>query len=338
MTIKKIRRGLVYAQNDEGALVNFMALTKQASYAIEGDTLLNKVFLAAGHALWSMKLAYAPVVRITGVVSGCVVSPHASADKVQSSAGVANVNGTQVAVSADTDISLTRPANAKVCVSAITVNAAGSVTATKGTDGDAYDLTGGYGGAGQKPLVAVTEAVLAYVCTSEDEAAVVPASDIFVGDNANVSYRIDHLRGGIILNEALDANRTGAIPRSIYAQFYELTNSLLAIGTIEEATLTIKEGAPIATNNMDSVWDTYVKPGTLGWSLSVKRWRPDQYWIDKMLDPTQDNFLVKVYEDASDSFYYIGYGMKTGDMNLSIKRGPVSETLNFTGNGELRRV
>lgn len=337
MTIKKIRRGLVYAQNDEGTLVTYMALTKQASASIEGETLVNKVFLATSHTLWNNKLSYQPTVRITGVVSGCVVSPHASADKVVSSAGVANVNGTLVTVSADTDISITRPADGKYSISAVHVNAAGTVAATKGTDGTSYDWTA-YGGAGQPPLVAVTEAVLAYVVTFENEAAVIAAGDISAGESANLSYRIDHLRGGIILNEALPANRTGDIPRSIYAQFYELTNSLLAIGTIEEATLTIKEGAPIATNNMDSVWDSYVKPGTLGWSLMVKRWRPDQYWIDKMLDPTQDNFLVKVYEDASDTFYYIGYGMKTGDMNLSIKRGPVSETLNFTGNGELRKV
>lgn len=337
MTIKKIRRGLIYAQNDEGALVPYMALTKQASAVIEGETLVNRVFLATSHALWNMKLAQYPIIRVTGVVSGCQVTPHASADKVVSSAGVCNVNGTLVTVSADTDIAITRPADGKYAISAVHVNAAGTVSATKGTDGTSYDLTA-FGGAGQRPLVAVTECVIRYVYTFDNEAAVIGPEDFSAGDNANISPRIDFLRGGIILDTALDANRTGDIPRSIYAQFYELGNSLLAVGTIEEATLTIKEGSPIATSNMDSVWDTYVKPGTLGWALMVKRWRPDQYWIDKMLDPTQDNFLLKVYEDSSDSYYYIGYGMKTGDMNLSIKRGPVSETLNFTGNGELRKV
>lgn len=338
MPTKKITKGVISAQTGEGQQVAQMALTKTASVVIEGETLTNRQYLSTGRAPWNRKTGYTPTVRINGVVSGCVVSGDAVTNNVQLTAGVANVNGVVVTVSADTTNTLTRPANAKKNVNALCVDNAGTVSVVVGSDGDSHDLTGGYGGAGQKPLVATTLAVLAYIALSEDEAAVVPAGDIYPGENANVEYIVDSLRGGIILYSALELNHTGPVSRGVYASFYDLTSALQPVGYIEEANLVIKSAAPVATPNHNSIWDQYVSLPNRGWTADIKRWRQDQYWADKILDPNSDEFYLKFQEDSADAFAWYGFGILNGDYSISIKRGPVSETLKFMGNGELRRV
>ena len=338
MPIKKINKGLVYCQSGEGQQVGQIALTKQASLAVEGETLVNRVYLSTGRAPWNKKADYQPVVRVNGVVSGCGVNGDAVTNNVQVAGGTVNVNGVVATVSADTTVAVTRPANGKKNVNAICADNAGTISVVVGSDGDAHDLTGGYGGAGQKPLTATTLAVLAYVALSEDEAAVVPDSDIYPGEDANIEYIVDSLRGGIILYAALPLNKTDNVSRAVYASFYDLASALVPVGKIEDATLSIKKAAPVATPNHDSVWDSYVSMPSMGWSVSVKRWRPDQVFVDRYLDPDEDEFYLKLTEDSGDSFSYYGFGILNGGYSLGIKRGPVSESLTFTGNGELRRA
>jgi hypothetical protein len=346
MAVKKIARGLIYGQTSEGQLVSQMALTKQSSATVEGKTLSNRQYLAVGRGVWNMKAGYAPGanptgagagIRVSGVVSGCEVTGDGSTNNVQVAAGIANVNGTRVSVGADTSNTITRGASGKYAISAVHVNASGTLGVTKGTDGDAVDFSA-YDGAGQPPLVATTSVVLAYVVTYGDGAAVIPNSDTYAGESANVSYTIDPLRGGIVLLEALPLSHTGAVSRTIYAAFYDLTSGLSAIGAIEEGVLTIKRPAPVATPSHDSVWDKFEAMPTIGWGLTVKKWRQDQFWADKMLDPYQDTFYLKLTEDQDDAFSWYGFGILNGDYVLNVKKGPVSESLTFTGTGELRRA
>lgn len=340
---KKITQAILYAQTSEGTLQGAMALTKQATYTFQGRSLTNRVYLATGKGPWNMKSAYKPVrngtgnafVRVTGVVSGCEVTTSSSTNNVEVAAGVANVNGTRVVVGADTSNAITRGANAKYAVTAVHVNAAGTLAVTKGTDGDSVDLTGGYGGAGQKPLVAVTECVLAYVVTYDDEAAVIPNSDIYAGDSANIDYHIDPVRGGIVVHTALELNRTGGIPRTIYASFYDLTTAYAAVGKLEDVNITIRKAKPVPTPNHDTFWDEHVSVPGCGWSVTVKRWRPDTFWLTKMMDPLQDTFYLKLYEDVDDTSYLHGFATLDADFNVHPVRGPVSDELGFTGNGEL---
>jgi hypothetical protein len=336
MPTKVIKKGQILAPIDNGQLITYMALTKQSSYEIEGESLTNKVYLATDKPLWNPKTSVKADVRINGVVSGCAVSGGSSNDNLEVEAGVVNVNGTQVNLSADTSNAVTRGAASKYTVHALCVDNSGTLSVVAGTDGDSLDLTGGFDGAGQKPLVATTLAVIAYAVTYGDTAAPIDSEHIYAGESANIAYRIDHVRGGIVLFDALEANHTGSIPRGVYAQFYYLGgSSLQQIGKIESASLTIRKAAPTPTPNMDTCWEEHAPMPQLGWSCSINKWRETQFWVDAVLNPDYDYVILKLYEDSADSHYFTGKAILNGDYNMDIKRGAVSEALQFMGDGEL---
>lgn len=339
MSTKEIRKGQILAPVDNGMQIDFMALTKQSSATIEGETLENLVYLATGKELWNPKESVKPIIRINGIVSGCNVIGGSSNDNLELEAGIVNVNGKVVTVAADISNAITRGATETYAVHALCVDDSGVLSVVAGADGASLDLTGGYGGAGQKPLIATNLVVLRYAVTYGDTAAPISSEDIYMGESANISHRIDHVRGGVILYEAQEANHTGSIPRGIYASFYELAgSSLQAIGKIEEASVTFVKGSPFETPNMDSNWKDFTPNREMDWKATVKKWRVDQFWVDQMLDPNSDFFILKMKETASDTYRFQGVALLHGDYNLLIKRGPVSESLSFQGTGELRRI
>lgn len=332
---KKIKRGAINTQAGDGQLVTQMALTKTASTTVDGELLTNRQYLS-GRYPWNKKTGYLPVIRVNGVVSGCVVSGDAVNDNVQLSAGVANVNGVVVAVGADTTVAITRGAASKYAVSAVCVDNAGTVSVVKGTDGDALNLTG-FDGAGKKPLTAVTLAVLAYVVTFGDAAAVIPNSDIYLGEDGNAYNIVDSLRGGVVLSQALELNKTGAVSRAVYASFYDISASLVPVAKIEDGTLMLTRGTNVAIKNNDSNWTKREFIPDFDWNVSVKKGRTDQYWVDKMLDPNSDKFYLTMQEDTADAFSYRGFALLSGGLNLSVKKGVVVEDLKFEADGELIR-
>lgn len=338
MPVLKIKKGSVEVPVDGGQFVDFMALTLQASYSIESATLANLVYLSTGKTRWNKNKYATGDILINGLVSGGAVIPGA-ADKVSVALGVVNINGVAVSFTADSALAITRPANTKYAIGAVTVSTAGALAFTKGTDGDAYDWTGGYGGAGQMPLVATNVAVIAYVGMYDDDAGVVDSSQIIVGESANVPFNIDWDRGGIIFSTALVANHTGPVRRNIYARFYTQDNSLQPVLHIQEATLTIDRGVPVETTNNDSGFRTFEDLGLVGWKLDLKKYRGDQFWIEKMVDPATSNFFLKMYEDTTDTWYYRGLGILNGPLPISVaKRGVREEALSFQGSGELRKI
>jgi len=343
MDTKKINLGKICAQVAEGLLITYMALTKQSSATtIQGKSrAANLIYLATGKLWWNMKKNYFPVVRINGVVSGCQVSGGTSNDNLEVTAGTVNVNGTLVTVTADTSNAVVRGAASNYVVHALCVDAAGTLSVVAGTTHTALDLTGGYGGAGQKPLVATTLAVIAYCWTYGATGAPIAITEILAGESANIDYKIDPLRGGILLSEALAANHTGPVERGVYAQFYDLysAGSVKQIGKVEEGTLDIQFTDPQELPQIDLMWKEYESIGTKGFSISIKKWREtDDYWIQKAIDPYDDKTLFKFYEDEDDTNYFLGYCIRTGTGQLTNKRGAPSETLTLRGTGELRRI
>ena len=337
MPIKKIRYAQVLAQVSEGALTPYAAATKQASFVLEGRTLANLVYQISGK-VFNEKEGYFAVPRIDGVVSGCELTSFSN-DNIEIAPGVANVAGVSVTVGADATNSFSRPASSKYAVYAVTVSSAGTLAITKGTDGDSLDLTGGYDGAGQKPYVDGV-AVLGYFYAYGDTAGTIPTSQFLQGETANLEYQRLPLHGAIKLTQALPLNRTGGISRPVYIQYRDLlaTGVMQAMGTVSDGTLTITKDAPQEVTNHDSLWKQYESTGVQGWSLSATKYRSDQYWVDKMLNPNEDTFLLKVREDSGDSYYFLGFGVLNGGLPLAFKRGAVSEALNFQGTGELRRI
>lgn len=336
-TIKKIRHALIKAQVQNGLLCPHAAATKQASYTLQGETLTNLVYLRSGK-IFQMDADHMPDLRVDGVVSGCEVT-SLSADNVEVAAGVAYVAGVEVIVNADASNTVTRPASGKYAVYAITVSSAGSLAITKGADGDSLDLTGGYGGAGQKPYVDGV-AVLAYFWAYSNGAAVIPVDQILAGETANVDHDWLPIHGGVALYDALLLNRTGGISRPVYIQCYDLASggALQVIGTVSDGTLTIMRDAPTETTSGRSRWKKYDFAGLNSWNADFTRFRTDEYWIEKMLDPNSDKFFLEIKEDRLDAFKYQGVGVIQGSLSLALKRGVVTEKVSFQGDDELLKV
>lgn len=337
--VKKITNGQVLAQVSEGTVTTFAAATKQASYELEGRTHANLVYKIA-NKIFNMKKGYRPELRVNGVVSGCGVSGSGN-DNIAVAAGVIYVNGAQVTVNEDLTNAVSRPATGKYAQYAVTASSAGAIAITKGTDGDAVDNSA-YGGAGQKPLVATNVVVLRYFTAYSDTAAVIADEDFSEGESANVYYRWYPLHGAVRLFTALPLNHTGDVSRGVYIQYYDL----LAAGVMQAVAHVLDDGAKLTINRMppqeitshDSNWQDFENMPVNGWDFQLSKYRVDQFWVDEMLDPNSDVFLIKAYEDEDDSYYFIGFGILNGSMSLSNKRGVPTEVLNFKGKGELKKV
>jgi hypothetical protein len=331
---KNCSRAFVRCPNGAGNLLPFAALTKQSSYEWGGETLLNKVYSAL-KKIWNMNEDYAPIVKINGVFSGCNVIGDGVDDNVQVGAGVLHLAGADITVAADTTVALTRPASAKKAIVAVIGDDDGVITTLKGTDGDAIDLTGGYGGAGQKPLVAVDKAVIRYVALHTDTPGPIPQEDIYLGDSANIPFEMDPARGLVILGEALALNHTGGVARGIYAQYYSQQDSMAKIGELKDAKLDITVDT-VDTTILSCDWKD-VDEALSSWKLTASKFKENQYFVQKLLTPGQRQFWLEIKEKSTDTFHYLGQALLTSG-SITLKKGPMDEPLNFVGKGELVEV
>lgn len=334
MPKKNCYRATIETPSGNGFLMPFTALTKQASYEWHGDTLLNLVFKAV-KTLWNMTEAYYPVVRVNGVKEGCTILGDAVTNNVELIGGVIYVAGAEITISSDTTIALTRPAASKYAVVALAAGSDGVVDVIKGTDGDALDLTGGYGGAGQKPYVAVDHVCLGYISLYGDTAAVVAQEDIYAGDNANVSFEIDEIRGLVVLGSELALNHTGGVHRGVYAQYYTQEDVLIPIGELIKAELEVTVDT-VETTTLSSDWKDYEET-TRGWKLSYEKFKENEYFFQKVMTRGSSKFFVKIREKRSDTFYRIGKALATS-IKAVIERGPMKENVPMVGCGELVEV
>lgn len=236
------KNGKVSISFSDGTYLANTAMTIQALYTFKGVSHTDRIYLlGTGKTLLNMRPAVEPVMTINGIIDGLLISPHASADKVVTSAGTIKVLNVATSVSADTDISLSRPADGKSCWNAIVVNTGTqAVTAVKGKDitGAITNLVTTYGdpssGAdGAKPLIAADELAIGWVKLNEDEAAVVATTDIVYTDRESADIDIEPLAniGGARIPTALVKMHTGAVGRSVYFTGYYLDEVLSEIGT-----------------------------------------------------------------------------------------------------------
>lgn len=340
MGIKTINRGKISVPNTTGSPVGQMALTKQASGTFEKRTLANRIYLATGKPKWNPNSGYEPVPRINGVFSGCGVTPGA-ANKVAVEGGVAYVNGVAVTVGANSalDAAAARPATGKYAISAVCVDAAGALSIIKGTDHTSYDFAGGYGGVGQKPLVATTLTVLRYFGCYDDESGVFESANFVAGEDANVGYDIDYLQGGIVLDKVLDANHTGPVERGVYCSFREFDSGLVPVREILDASLKLDDRELVSSTSNDSGFKDFKDISKPGWSVTINKHRENEFWLDKLTSLEGELVLLEMYEDDQDSYYWQGFAyIKSGGEILVAKTGMCKETLSFQGTRELRRV
>lgn len=199
------------------------AQTSSGSPAALTDSGDHTVYTSAA-SLWSKKSGYKAEVRPNGIVSGCVVTPAASGsnDVVDVSAGTAYIQGVLTAISADTDVSITRGVSTDThSITSITITSAGAIAAVAGTDNTAFSET--RAATGGPPLIPVDSIELAQVRTTSVTAAAVVASEILsvIGTHREAynypGWTEQPESGKVTLNAALPAIHTGPITKKVYA-------------------------------------------------------------------------------------------------------------------------
>lgn len=339
MTLHICRRMQVMMPVSAGTAHGMQALTKQATATYDGETLTNRAYNGgSGKNFWNTSPTYAPTVKVNGVVSGCAVTPTATNNDVAVAAGVVNINGVAVTVSADASTVLVRPAADKYAIYALSVAADGTTfTATKGTDGNALDWSA-YGGAGQPPLCPANEAVIAYIWLYDDTDGVIPAAQISAGESANMPYEIDAIRGNVVLPAALPLSYTGGVSRPVYASWYSQDGAVMQpVAEAENCKLT----ASIGTLNVtpaSAQWERHM-PGRSSFTVNVGTYKTtDNYLIDKVLSGGAEAVaFVKARINSTDSYYFVGQVLFTG-LDIDLKYGELKLPYTFQGSGELCRI
>lgn len=185
--------------------------------------------------VWSDEAGFSPVVRPDGVLTGLVVTASDSDDKVDLSSGTANIGGTEMTISQQSDLVCMRGLTTDVCrINSISISGLGVVSVVSGTDGVSIVET--RGAAGGPPFIPVGSIEIAQVRFTSITPAVIVASEILSVPNKHreiVNYpavlAIDFIRdtdgaigrAGVTFSSAMVCNHTGGIPKGVYVQYYE---------------------------------------------------------------------------------------------------------------------
>jgi len=179
-------------------------------------------------SLWSRKSGSTPSIVPNGLLTGGVIIPAVSGsnDVVDVSALTCNLNGVEnSSVSADTDVSITRPATAVSKVVSITVTSAGAIAAVAGTDGATTAFTETRGAAGGPPYIPTDSIEIGQVRLTSDTAAPIATSEIFqvVGTHVERAdyplYDTNYDEGSVTFYSALPLIHTGDVPKAVQASY-----------------------------------------------------------------------------------------------------------------------
>jgi hypothetical protein len=237
--------GKVFMNISDGVPLSAATMTKQATYIHKGETFTNRVYLlGTGKTLINQRPAVgvAPQAFINSIVDGLTLSPGAS-DKIAVAAGRTIIAGVETAVVANTAVAITRPAATQGAWVTISVDSAGTFTATKGTDTTAGTgiaaLLDTYGvAAGERPLIPLGDLLVGHLKLTNG-AAVVLATEIFYYDREIAApYTLLPNIGGIKLNTALVACHAGTLGRPVTFSGYYTDDVLSEIGSAKSWTLT----------------------------------------------------------------------------------------------------
>lgn len=131
--------------------------------------------------IWSGRSGYAPSVRPDGVVTGLAVSPAVSGSNnvIDVAAGTVYLAGVSTTITADTDVTVNRPAGSTTDYQkhSVTITAAGAVAVVEGAEGSSFSTT--RGAAGGPPYIDNDAIEIAQVWYSSQSAAAVLATEIY---------------------------------------------------------------------------------------------------------------------------------------------------------------
>jgi len=334
----------IYMALGHGASVSNAALTLSASKEIQGVTYTSRFY---GYSGAIFNRAKALTVRIQGIVGAMdLITPASGNNVVQTPAFSYYKDASTIqSVSADTSVTVVRPAAGKFNWNLITVNTGtNAVSATTGTDGGAYSDT--FAAGGGPPLVAVDEIIIGAVKLSSDAAAPIVAGDIFYSDSTGVllqersdipGYELFPVEGGILTGAALGAFHTGPVGRKVYASFYDLAPVIAEVAHTDNVTLNTTSATTSAEAFNDISPQTDLS-GSLAWSGSLGRF----YVGDSVLFSAacdRRTGVIKYFPnyETDSGKYYIGCVIYSGFDHV----GPlewVKNTVNFQGDGNLKAV
>jgi len=311
--------GKVFVNAGDGVYLSASAMTKQASYTYKGETYTNQIYLlGTGKTLINMRPAKEPSLVIDGIVSEVTISGTGSNDEVSVSAFDIMYNGTRTSVSANTSVSVSRPAAGEGAWVAISVKKSdGTITATKGTDTTGTAGIGGlldtYGSsAGQRPLIPTTDLLIGFLKLGNG-AAPVASTEIFYYDQE----RYDTLAwtwlpniGGVMLNAALVALHTGNVARDVKFTGYYLDDSFTQIGTAKDWSLTPSVNTVTETTMGGSASQSEIG----GWTFSFAQLACDEIVKNAMLNRQGMLAVRLMYPNGG---YWQGVGSGAGSFKCA---------------------
>lgn len=174
---------------------------------------------------WSQRSGYAPVIRPDGLLTGGVITPAATADKVDVTAGTAYIGGALVSWAAAADVAITRGASSDTHnITSITVTSLGAVAAVPGADSTAFSETRAANGG--PPLIAVTSIEIGQVRTTSVTSAVVTAAEVFQVPGTHLERSdtpavnsVNYFAGSVTLVAALPKIHTGTVAKKVCASY-----------------------------------------------------------------------------------------------------------------------
>jgi hypothetical protein len=180
----------------------------------------------SGATLWSGKSGYAPVVRPNGLLTGGVITPNATNDKIDVAALTANLQGVVTSVGASVaTLTLTRPATNVSKVNSITVNAGGALAVVAGTDGATTAFSETRAAAGGPPLIPVDSVEIGQVQFVTSAAGAITAAMIYqvVGTHVEAAnfplFDINYKGGSVTFLSALPLIHTGTVAKKVYSSY-----------------------------------------------------------------------------------------------------------------------
>lgn len=209
------------------------ALTSVTSPAAD----INKKFLTAAEYISDLAALQAQV-RVDGVITGFALTPGSSFNEVDVAAGSLYLEGQLVEVAATSVSAITRPTTiGEVLVTALTIDSAGTITATPNTEGTTSTVRGASGG---PPFIPVDEVLIGYITATyydgsasgekvltageidsyTKEYAAIPSAKVLFHDTEQEVGCVE-LANVLPDIHAATAAGPGTACRNVYASYYE---------------------------------------------------------------------------------------------------------------------
>jgi hypothetical protein len=283
----------------------------QQAYPMEALTDSGDAITFTSNAtLFSEKSGYSPVVLPDGLVTGGEIIPAVSGsnDVVDTAALTLYLVGVLTSVSADTDVSITRPATTVAKINSITVTALGAIAMVAGTDSSDTTMNEVRGSAGGPPLIDVGAIEIGQVRVVTDTAGPITAAQIFTVTGLHrerYDYPLWEQNNGVAKVEfysALQLFHTGPVAKTVYASYADPIFAQISLAS---------EFVPPETSH--SVTSTPVYGATLGASSSsLNQGSFTAYLQDGVTDPMvklkNETLWFKFWPDKYKTPYVLAQG------------------------------